>query len=200
MTFRECTTCGVGKPATLEFFPPNKDCKFGLSPQCRTCRREYVSEWKAQNAERVGQRRRALYAERHAEAQAEKDRERKATHPLRVRAGIMRQGMIDRSRKTGLPFDAATLTIAQIMGWIERTPTCPCCDQAIDYTFKGTGRKNDASPSIDRIDHRRGYVVGNVALICWRCNNLKRDATIEELEAVTRWMRAHATPPLSIVP
>lgn len=199
MPVRECSTCGVGKPATPEFFPPNKACKYGLDPVCRTCRREYMKAWKARNAERIAPRRRALYAERHAATQAEKERRRKELHPVRVRAGLMRGGMIQRTRKTGLPFDEAILTIVYIMEWIQRTPNCPCCGKPIDYGYKDNGQKNDLSPSIDRIDHRQGYTVGNVALICWRCNNLKRDATVEELEAIARWMRSHQAPPVSAV-
>jgi hypothetical protein len=32
-------------------------------------------------------------------------------------------------------------------------------------------------------------------LICWRCNNLKRDATADELETIAQWMRQHSAPP-----
>ena len=46
------------------------------------------------------------------------------------------------------------------------------------------------SPSVDRFDNNKGYVKDNVRVISYRANVLKRDATIEELEAVIRYMKS----------
>ncbi|HRE44070.1 MAG TPA: hypothetical protein PKY87_08875 [Terricaulis sp.] len=97
--------------------------------------------------------------------------------------------MIDRARLLGLPFDREILTTDWLRAAMESAPNCPCCGRAFDFGFKYDGRKKDASPSIDRIRPAEGYVLGNVALICWRCNNLKRDASAAELETIVRWMR-----------
>lgn len=43
-----------------------------------------------------------------------------------------------------------------------------------------------ASPTLDRIDASAGYVPGNVWVISWRANCLKRDATIAELSLLAR--------------
>ena len=51
------------------------------------------------------------------------------------------------------------------------------------------GKPNNASPSIDRFSPTDGYVLGNVHVICWRCNNLKRDVTSDELLMVASWMK-----------
>jgi len=40
------------------------------------------------------------------------------------------------------------------------------------------------SPTLDRIDNRKGYVKGNVIVVSWRYNSLKKDAPPEELGAV----------------
>jgi len=50
-------------------------------------------------------------------------------------------------------------------------------------TGKGRGFYPDA-PSIDRIDSRGGYVLGNIRIVSWRANSLKSNATVEELEAL----------------
>jgi hypothetical protein len=42
----------------------------------------------------------------------------------------------------------------------------------------------DSSPSLDRIDPKKGYVVGNVRIICNRANRIKSDATLKELELI----------------
>lgn len=49
-------------------------------------------------------------------------------------------------------------------------------------------RKHGNSPSVDRIDNRKGYTPENVRVISLRANMLKSDATIEELRAVLRYM------------
>lgn len=49
---------------------------------------------------------------------------------------------------------------------------------------KTKGRAGPASPSLDRIDPRRGYVPGNVVVVSWRANEIKKDATVQELELV----------------
>lgn len=42
----------------------------------------------------------------------------------------------------------------------------------------------DNSPSLDRIDNTEGYIKGNVWVISWRANKIKRHATVDELEKV----------------
>jgi hypothetical protein len=49
---------------------------------------------------------------------------------------------------------------------------------------RGTGKTHACSPSLDRIDPSKGYVKGNVRVISYRANQLKSDATLEELELI----------------
>jgi len=90
------------------------------------------------------------------------------------------------------------LTVNYLMERIEANPRCECCgrpfniganckDKRVTCDSK-TGQKDDASPSIDRIHPERGYTVKNIALLCWRCNNLKRDATPTGLKTITDWL------------
>jgi hypothetical protein len=187
---RTCSHCGVEYPFTVEHFVPNKECSGGLAGTCRTCWRAYQRAYKVANRDRLAARRRALYLDHNADIQKARHLQRLHDRPLHMRAAIMRQGMIDRSKKRNIPFDTATLTVRYLMDWIERTPACPCCGAAIDYGYKN-GKPTDLSPSIDRFDPPKGYILGNVVLICWRCNNLKRNATPDELEGIARWMRTH---------
>lgn len=44
------------------------------------------------------------------------------------------------------------------------------------------------SPSLDRIDNNKGYVKGNVRVVSQRANQMKGDASREELIAFARWV------------
>ena len=60
---------------------------------------------------------------------------------------------------------------------------CSVLKIKLNYQNAGTGYHPD-SPSVDRIDPKKGYVRGNVRVISSRANLLKNDATIEELQLV----------------
>jgi hypothetical protein len=190
---KTCIKCGQSKLNTLEFFAPARNCKDGIGTVCRICRRIYMKDWKTKHADTIKARNKELYAAKYAVAQSEKRKRRLETKPLQSRAQIMRWGILERSRVQNTPVDADILTTPYIMEWIRRTPNCPCCGRVIDYGYK-EGKPTDKSPSIDQIKPGKGYVVSNVALICWRCNNLKRDATADELDTIVRWMRSHEVP------
>jgi len=73
-----------------------------------------------------------------------------------------------------------TLTLADIPKVPKYCPVFPWIELAFQV---GTGRQ-DNSPSLDRIDNNIGYVPGNVRIISWRANCLKKDATDKELAAL----------------
>jgi hypothetical protein len=66
--------------------------------------------------------------------------------------------------------------------------TCPVLGIRLRPSSCGFARPN--SYSLDRINPRKGYVRGNVTVISHRANQIKNDATAEELEAVARWLRS----------
>ena len=54
--------------------------------------------------------------------------------------------------------------------------------------FVVDGVMGDNSPSLDRLDPSKGYVKGNVNVISWRANNLKKDASTDELKLIIAYM------------
>lgn len=67
--------------------------------------------------------------------------------------------------------------------------SCPVCET----TFYNTETR-DSSASLDRIDNTKGYIRGNVAIICHKCNTLKSDSTIEYLHKLIEYMKASPLP------
>lgn len=55
---------------------------------------------------------------------------------------------------------------------------CPLLGIPLEF---GTNRHKDCSPSLDRIDNSKGYIPGNVWVISFAANTMKRDASIPEL-------------------
>lgn len=62
---------------------------------------------------------------------------------------------------------------------------CPCCG----VTMVRGAENIRTSPSLDRIDNDRPYEVGNVIVICTRCNHIKNDATPEELHRIAYFVQ-----------
>jgi hypothetical protein len=48
---------------------------------------------------------------------------------------------------------------------------------------------SDHQPSLDRINNSLGYIPGNVRVISWRANYLKKNLTLEQMERMLQYMR-----------
>lgn len=74
-----------------------------------------------------------------------------------------------------------------ILEWFNRQPACACCRVPFYFSVRGDGWRDD-SPSFDRFDPTGDYSLSNVRLICWRCNNIKRNYGADDLMRVARWI------------
>jgi hypothetical protein len=74
---------------------------------------------------------------------------------------------------------------------IEIPEICPVFGITMELGLGVRGRALK-SPSVDRIIPSLGYVKGNIAVISYRANSIKSDATLEELKALVRYMEQHA--------
>lgn len=93
----------------------------------------------------------------------------------------MVQAAKTRAKKKGIPFDITfeDFTIPRY---------CPVL--GIELKIGGGERYHatDATPSLDRINPRRGYVKGNVIVISMRANRIKNDGDAEEHIKVGNWL------------
>jgi hypothetical protein len=190
METKQCSKCGCSFPNTIEFFIPSKTCRNGLAGTCRACMKAYQKKWKEANYQTLLGKKREYYREYYKPISASRSRSRLNQNPLLVRAYALRGGMLERHRRLGIPFDSEEISVFFLIELLKATTNCPCCGVGLDISYKMDAKKKDNSPSMDRIHGDQGYVLGNIAILCWRCNNLKRDATPDELQKVVDWMRS----------
>lgn len=105
-------------------------------------------------------------------------KELKAAYAKKHRANrsseiIMLEGAKRRSKKSGLPCD---ITCDDIV----IPDNCPVLKEIV-LRRKRDGEWHWDSPTLDRIDNRRGYVRGNVRVISFRANKLKSDQSLDQV-------------------
>lgn len=88
----------------------------------------------------------------------------------------------DNAKKMGIEFDITLEDLGE--------PPTHCPVLGIELQYKGGKRNAPNLASIDRIDSSKGYVKGNVAIVSYRANTLKRDATLQELEKLVEYLRS----------
>lgn len=83
-----------------------------------------------------------------------------------------------RSKKENMEFDLTKEYIDSLLG-----EKCPVL--GLTYEIK---HNSPNSASVDRINNDKGYTKDNVAIISRRANNLKKDATLKELELIVKYL------------
>jgi len=78
-------------------------------------------------------------------------------------------------KRKNLPFNITAEYVKSI--WPEDNK-CP----ALGIEFKrGVGKSIDSSPTLDRIDNSKGYIKGNVQIVCNLANKIMSSATPEQV-------------------
>lgn len=158
-----CRTCNEIKDLEDDFWKQASS-KSGYQTECKDCMRVRSAKWHqssdATSTERVNEWRIA----------------NPLLHTLRSAKS--------RAKKRGLPFD---LTVDDLRPF----PThCPVLGIPFVWTVgTGTGVQ-PGTPSLERLVLERGYVRGNVVLISYRANVLRKDATLEELKMMVAFYEA----------
>lgn len=88
-----------------------------------------------------------------------------------------------RAKSLGVPFDLTE-------GDIIFPDICPVLGiPVVLQQTDGPRKRNDNTPSLDRIIPELGYIKNNVEMISWRANRLKNDAKLYELERLVKYMK-----------
>ena len=56
-----------------------------------------------------------------------------------------------------------------------------CAISGIPMSYKYQDNTVDTRISVDKIDPKKGYIIGNVQLVCWAVNRMKQDMNLEQL-------------------
>lgn len=115
----------------------------------------------------------------------------KALDVYRMKASNLKSSITTRAKNRGIYVDVEYFTLDRIEDMIKEAKYCQCCGRKFEvrYGDKDDCQARDNSISLDRFYSSLGYTKDNVNIICWRCNKVKTNASIEELEAVVIWMK-----------
>ena len=104
----------------------------------------------------------------------ERARKRKTANPERC----MWYAAKDRAKRFKIPFSIKVSDISI-------PKYCPIFGIKLEYGDKTT---TNSSPSLDKVIPALGYIPGNVAVISYSANRLKRDASLEDMKRIVRYM------------
>lgn len=157
MGMKTCTKCGETKGSDA-FFKQVKG-KDYLRARCKTCQNAISKAWREANPGRG-----AAITKAHKETQ-------KAERPLEYLLKAAKDRTANRLRtKSNDPRGVFTVTLSDVLD----APSCPDClspFQPQGYDLKG--RHKPHVRSLDRADSSKGYIPGNVHVLCRYCNKAK---------------------------
>ena len=175
-----CSTCAEFKSASA--FCVDRSRPHGVGYHCRACKAQIYAAWAQTDA--------------YDGARVVKNDQRRAKRLENPRLFWARQARAAaklRAKRSGLPFDLD-------LTWLHdnAADVCPLLGIALRFDRHSS---SDDSPALDRIDNTRGYTHDNAWVISNRANRIKNDATLAELQRVTRNLQARVdnSTPIGII-
>lgn len=158
---KACAKCGEVKP--LSAFPPNEKLRDGHAGTCWTCEQNRRKEY-----------------QKHGRKAADRK------NPMARQMAQMIKNSRKRAKQKGIEHDIDVKYLRSIA-----TTHCPYLGVQLRWEVQSGTRTDGAgafcdSPSLDRIDPSKGYVRGNVAIVSYRANAIKNNATEYELFRIGR--------------
>lgn len=165
---KQCSKCKRVLP--VEMFCKKTYSKDGLDHWCRSCHSQKRTRW-------------------YNNGGREKCKAYIKANPVQTITAQLTKAARTRAKQKDIPFDLDLDYVRSMVGEnAELASHCPVLGMALDWSRqRGNGSKPlPNSPSMDRIDPERGYVKGNIWIISHRANQIKSDASHEELKLVTK--------------
>lgn len=143
---------------------------------CKTCNQTKKLDQFDNRPERGANSKRTVCTSCRAEGQRRRYKKHCLENPFKIKVTKAKQ----RSIKLGLPFNLDQEYLESI--W---TGVCPALGIEI---FNGQDRVLDNTAELDRLIPSLGYTRGNVIFLSRRANRIKNDASLDELQKITKWM------------
>ena len=191
---KACSKCGQEKP--LYNFGMHKG-----KPRscCKVCKKAQDLDYKARNAAKIAaymvdyknknlDRVKAQLCEWHLRNKERRNARCRELHRKRSEDSpehVILMNIKNRAKKIGVEFDLKDedIVIPKI---------CPVLGIKIERRCDGKKGPLQNSPSVDRIDPKKGYVSSNIRIISYRANTIRNNATVDELEMVLKYARSLA--------
>lgn len=161
---RQCKRCKKERPIQ-EFYNEKR---------CLDCKKYYDEYYATHTEQEKARATRSQNKDRNRTNTYKRDRNR--ARPVNI---ILQQAR-QRAKIKDVPFD---ITVDDI----EVPTVCPVLGIPLCVNEKHAKAN---SISLDRIVPELGYVKGNVAVISYKANTIKSNATVEELEKVLEWLKS----------
>ena len=182
----KCNKCGI-ESDNLSIFSKDSSRKNGYKNWCLSCVRKRGKKYRSKNKIKINKKSKDNYSNNKEKIKIYYIN-RMINDPITYRAEAIHHGMKASNRKRGTEFDENYFSISNIRKLISEITHCPCCKVIFIFESLLTNQKNMNAPSADRKNNNEGYIKDNVIFICWGCNKLKRDSSVEEIEKVVEWL------------
>lgn len=97
-------------------------------------------------------------------------------------------------KQRNIPYNLDEEYLEQI--WTEY---CPISGIKLEWPTSSENRSSENVAELDRFIPELGYIKGNVSWVSRRMNNLKSNASVDELEKILNWMKSWKPPELNAI-
>lgn len=173
-----CSSCRQSKPVSM--YHRDKRLLDGLQCQCIACHNVSKANWRKRDPEGSAISLRKAWINYYRKNKEKRIRAAKNRYLKATTAQVLLRIARQRAKNKNIPF---SLTVEDIS-----VPShCPILGIPLKRSIKIL---SDNSPSLERIIPRNGYVPGNVMVVSFRANAVRRDASAKELMRIATFWTA----------
>lgn len=197
--YKICSICGKEYPANRKFFKRNSDDT--LHDECRFCNEEEKEEKRKEEwkdgllrchicneylpIDNFGFSDHYPYRDNHdarcrkCRTKQNNDRKKKYSESESLNKILQMRFLAarNRSKKQNIPFNITKKYLKEL--WDKQNGVCAI--SGLKMTFDHCNGRTPTNVSIDQINHKNGYTVDNIQLVCMAVNQMKSDMAMEDL-------------------
>ena len=173
---KKCYKCEEVKD--LNHYYTDRTRKDGLTNQCKSCKYKYDKEYSKKRKKYFKK-----YYKENAQVYVDYNERRRERHSLEPRIR-MNDGARRRALKKGLEYN-----LKSYKDLPEVPVFCPILGIPLVSNRGSKNGGSDNSPSLDRINNDRGYIIGNLQIISRKANQMKSNGSFEDIKKLYLFMK-----------